>query len=254
MNTKHGAGKVEFTVEEISSTLKRSKLPTVLIEGKDDNIVFRPLEEKFAAKRLSVFPVGGRSKLLTLFKEFEGNSQFLFIADKDAWCMSPLPVEFSTDQLIFTEGYSIENDAMRDDNMFALLTVAEKEKFEKDLEVFTKWYALAFSRFLSGDEETIKTHCSTILDDPKKRLELTTLKEGEQYPDALYAAISAKYKSVLRGKSLIHLLVRHLSYAGRLPRHHHAALLEGAATRPGPLLGRFYERVDRFLNEFQVGA
>ncbi|MGV1804290.1 DUF4435 domain-containing protein [Agrobacterium vitis] len=240
-------GKIELTLEEISYTLRHSALPTIIIEGKDDTIVFRPLEERFGAERVSIFPVGGRAKVLTLFSEFGANPQFLFIADRDEWCVDPIPENFNSPRLIFTDGYSIENDAIRDGDMLALLRQSERAKFEEELKTFLGWYALAFNRSLAGTDEAIRTHCSIILDNVEKRDSLLQLKPGEQYPHALMERLAVDYLSLVRGKSLIHLLVRQLSYPGRSPRHHHAALLEQVAVKPGPLLEKFYHAVDELL-------
>ncbi|MFK3689820.1 hypothetical protein ACI2J4_06005 [Agrobacterium tumefaciens] len=247
MSSSASRGKIELTLEEISYTLRHSALPTIIIEGKDDTIVFRPLEERFGAERISIFPVGGRTKLLALFEELGTNPQFLFIADRDQWCVDPIPEKYMSSRMLFTDGYSIENDAMRDGDMLALLRYSERAKFEQELDIFLNWYALAFNRVLQGNDEAIRTHCATIIDEVEQRNSLMQLKPGEQYPEELKEKLAAEYLRLVRGKSLIHLLVRQISYPGRVPRHHHAALLEQVAVKPGPLLAKFYQAVEELL-------
>lgn len=247
MNSGNKSGKIELSVEEIIAVLRRSDLPTVIIEGKDDTIVFRPLEEKYFEQGVSIFPVGGRSKLLRLFEELGSHENLIFFADRDEWCLEATPQKYLSDRLVFTVGYSIENDVIIDSQMFSMMTKEEKENFDRELEKFIYWYALAFTRFLAGDAEIIRWHCAKILDDAKHYNEYVKLQRNEEYPEALRNKISADYAFLLRGKSLIHLIVRHLSYPGRNPRHNHAALLEMAAVRGGRLVNRFYESVNRTL-------
>jgi hypothetical protein len=73
------------------------------------------------------------------------------------------------------------------------------------------------------------------------------LEAGERFPDDLCAAIRADYKNKLRGKTLIGLLMRHLSYKGRSVRHNPGALFEMAAVNPGPLLTRLFEQIGAFF-------
>ena len=52
------------TVDELVSILRRSKLPTVVVEGKDDMRVFRWMEDLVKAHEVDVLGVGGRPNLL----------------------------------------------------------------------------------------------------------------------------------------------------------------------------------------------
>jgi hypothetical protein len=59
---------IEMTADEVLSTLNHSALPTVVVEGGDDIIVFRKLEETLAHLGVSVFAARGRNTLLDVFK------------------------------------------------------------------------------------------------------------------------------------------------------------------------------------------
>lgn len=62
------SSKVEPTFDEFVALLKRTSLPTLVVEGKDDMIVYRRLEDEYCDESLSVLSVGGRDKVLRLFE------------------------------------------------------------------------------------------------------------------------------------------------------------------------------------------
>ena len=60
---------IKMTECEIISLLERSSLPiSILIEGKDDFIIYRRLEH-YLDTDVDVFGVGGRSILLSIFNQ-----------------------------------------------------------------------------------------------------------------------------------------------------------------------------------------
>lgn len=247
-----GAKKTELdiTTDEVVSLLKRTSLPTIIVEGCDDMIVYRAIEEKLAHLGVSMLPVGGRGKVLDVFKrnnEIPKSVRVAFIADKDLWASIGIPAEYVADQLIFTEGYSIENDVFLDGELWKILKGNEPQKFEAELSEFIEWYALAINRTINGDSETISLHPDHVLC-PKQRPDLIKLKEGEEYPEALREKVRNEYKKLVRGKSLISLLLRNVNYKGREPRHTDKALLESVAIRPGPLLQRITAAVEAAIS------
>ena len=73
------------TVDELVSTLRRSKLPTVVVEGRDDMQIFRWIEDLLEANKADIFGVGGRPNL---FGVYDRKSEFshlpvAFVADQD---------------------------------------------------------------------------------------------------------------------------------------------------------------------------
>lgn len=234
------------TTEELLATLKNTALPTVVVEGLDDMIVYRAIEEKLAHLSISILPTGGRSKLLDIYRkrsEVHTTSALIFIADRDTWVQTGIPQEFDGPNIIWTDGYSIENDAIRDGELVKLLKGVEKEKFNRELNEFLQWYALAVSRHLQDPTVPICLHPNHILDAHDKDA-LTKVNEGESYPTPLLDEIASDPKKLVRGKSLLFLLVRNLSYKGREPRHSDKALLEVAAMKPGPFLSEIIQKVE----------
>ena len=228
----------EITVEELISTLKKTSLPTIVVEGLDDMIVYRTFEVNLLNYSVSVLPVGGREKVLKIFKrknELPSNVQIVFIADQDVWINTAIPEEYQNERLIFTNGYSIENDVYIDGELWKLLRGSECGKYDAELNEFIDWYALALDRHLKNPEIKISLHPDHVLNNNQKAL-LLALNPDEVYPINMRANIRNDYRRLLRGKSLLALLMRNMNYAGREPRHSGGALIESVAVRPGNLL------------------
>lgn len=235
MNTK-----AEPDVDEIIATLQRTGLPTILVEGADDMIVYRRLEERLGYLGASVLPAGGRLKVLEIFRrrmEIPAKVKLAFVVDQDIWVNTGIPADYQHPHLIFTSGYSIENDVFVDGNLIDLLSSQESSRFRVELSEFVKWYSLALRRHLSDPTKPIALHPDHVLD-PARRAALIAMPVGEQYPETLRVQIQADFQRLLRGKSLMALLVRNTNYKGRQPRHSEKALLEMVAVRPGALLNR----------------
>lgn len=241
----------EPTIDEWVATLKRTSLPTVVIEGKDDVVVFRRLEER-QSMGLSILPVGGREKVIKLFDrrdEFATNKKLVFVADRDNWVITGIPEAYQVPEFLFTSGYAIENDVFVDGNLESLLHHGERDEFKRELLVFIEWYALALSRHLSGRSYEIKLHPNHVLDNEDERRRLMSLVEGEDYPNELKNQLMSQYGKLLRGKSLLALLLRYLGKEGRGARHNDKALIEMVAANPGALIKKLFDDISQFFCE-----
>ncbi|MDL5037323.1 hypothetical protein QRD40_13285 [Comamonas sp. Y6] len=241
-----GSGKTQLTVDEAIAVIKKSFLPTVVIEGLDDVIVYRKVED-IGDGFISLLPVGGRDNVLSIYDrrdEFIDKS-VAFIADKDLWVLTGIPSNYQSRNLIFTDGYSIENDVFRDVNVLNLMTNAEKESFGKELERFLKWFSIALSRNLNGDCSELKIHPNQVLDDDNEFDRMIRLNDNEIFPNELHDEILRDYSVKLRGKSLFALAIRNLSYKGRPVRHNHHSIMEHAVSRPGSLVEKIYSGVEK---------
>lgn len=239
--TKRRGGKIELTTEEIVATLRRTKLPTVVIEGKDDLVVFRRLEVACQDIQLSVFPVNGRSRVLDLFDERRKlglPSNISFAADKDMWVFDGVPTPYDTAQIALTDGYSIENDVYRDGGLEELMLPEERRIFERELEIFLAWYASAVCR---RDDECLRTHPNEVL----SRASSPGQAFGENVLEVL-DVLRKNYASFVRGKSLVGLLMRQINKPGRHARYNKSSLLELVATRPGKHIERLFDAIRDF--------
>lgn len=240
---------VQPSVEEIIALLKKSSLPTVVCEGSDDLIVYRRLEDRLLHIGVSVLPAGGRLNVLKIFErrnELPKSMKIAFIADRDTWVNTGIPEDYVSPELIFTDGYSIENDVFCDGGLGSLLVGAETARFQGELEEFVEWYALALTRHLADPSAPITLHPEHVLDQ-KLRPQLLALKAGEVYPQGLESDLLGDYMRLLRGKSLLALLIRNTNSRAGQPKHTDRALIEMVAARPGARLMRTAEVVERVI-------
>jgi hypothetical protein len=147
--------RVTITVDELVATLKRSNLPTILVEGADDVMIYRQIERQFGARKVNILPCGGRN---TLLKVFERSSEFPhlkvhFMADKDMWVFESVPEKYAT--ISFTNGYSIENDLYADGfkRLDELLDADELVHKAALLENVAEWFASEVEKYLNDGKE-----------------------------------------------------------------------------------------------------
>jgi hypothetical protein len=238
------------TVDELLALLKKTNLPTVICEGSDDLIIYRRLEDRLNHLGVSVLPAGGRNNVLKVFErryEIPSAVHLAFVADQDIWVNSGIPLTYSTPCLIFTDGYSIENDAICDGNLEGLLAGTEVTQFKKELCDFVEWYALALTRHISDPTKPIKMHPNQVLN-PTIRPSLLALELGEIYPLSARQTILADYKRLLRGKSLLALLIRNTNSRPSQPNHTDRSLLEMVAARPGQKLTRLSSMIEALFS------
>ena len=236
----------ELTPGEILATLSHSSLPSVLIEGKDDLIAFRRFEESQRPGSISILPVGGRNNILATFvrrSEITSDINILWVADKDFWVNTVVPDEFLDPRLIFWDGYSFENDALRDGKVEGLLHPGEMAAYKAEVTKFIHWYAIEIERSRRGRCPQIKHHPNFVLDDDARYELLIRLEDGEVYPTMTNAELASDYLRLVRGKSLFQILMRHLSCPGRYPKHHHASILESVSVNRGPFFDDMFNAV-----------
>ena len=113
------AGSNETPVELALHTLKRSKLPTLVVEGYHDKAIYRWLEKLLDMPKINLLPVDGRDNLLEIYRkrsEFDSQLPVAFMADLDKWVFDRLGIGGQADyeDIIWTTGYSLENDLYSD--------------------------------------------------------------------------------------------------------------------------------------------
>ncbi|MCZ4260138.1 DUF4435 domain-containing protein [Limimaricola sp. G21655-S1] len=240
------------TVNETFELIKRSSLPTVLVEGNDDIIFYRRVEEELSHLQVDILPAGNKDAVIELMEKLDELTTappLVYVVDKDLWVHGTPEWVARWDRLITTNGYSVENDLFRDGDLVSLLTKDELEAFTADVEIFVRWYALAVHRILSGKVSAFRTHPGKVLDNKDFYEEETSLNEGEEYPEELRKAIMTEYDLSLRGKSLLSLLHRQLSKDGRRIKYSTKQLIEFGASRKG----KKFERL-RDLIELKIGT
>jgi len=142
-----------FTPEELVEVLKRSNLPTVLVEGADDIEVYRHFEDKIGIRKIDFIACGGRNSLLKIFERRDefASKKVMYIADKDMWVFTSLPAEYQS--IVFTTGYCIENDLYMDgENLISnLFNESERLRIKQILSGVLPWFAFEVDKFLQDE-------------------------------------------------------------------------------------------------------
>lgn len=220
---------LELTVDEIVATLKRSSLTTVLVEGTDDVIIYRWIEDEIGVHNANFMPCGGRGKLIEIFNrrhEFP-NSKVIYVADKDSYIYSNIPEEYN--DIIWTNGYSIENDLYYGRGIEEILSVGEREIFVKSLNSFIEYYAFEVEKLLKGGEDYIFSnhpqHIICTIKNTVKQEFLESISFTQPSTNTINN-LSNNYDVMIRGKSLFALLTRIVSKKDRAIKHSKLSLLE----------------------------
>ena len=233
--------------------LHNSQLPTVIVEGKDDHQIYQWVERCDGIQKANVLSVGGRETLLAVYKrrnEF-AHLPVAFVADKDLWLFSGIPPDYS--DVIWTQGYSIENDLYADANLENLLNANEVDEHRQVLEAIIEWFAFEVEEHLGGRDAQVDVHCNRVvpLGETEIDQEFRTHR-GFRPPDQeFHQQIKDDYQLQLRGKTLFQVLVRFLSASNRQPKHSTFGLYEIAVkmTSPQPLIDRLIGEIERTITE-----
>ncbi len=239
------------TVDELVSTLRRSKLPTVVVEGRDDMQIFRWMEDLLEVHEVDVLGVGGRPNLLAVYdrKSEFGHLPVAFIADQDKELFTQLPAGY--EEIIWTQGYSIENDlyAGAEPSLESLMDPDETYEHKQVLDTIVKWFAFEVGEFLAGRDYKFDHHCNEIV-----HLGQTEMDDGfrqrrgfRSSNSELEQQIREAYQLQLRGKQLFQMLVRFLSESNRRVKHSLHGLYEIAfkMTPFHPLMDRLIQEIER---------
>lgn len=217
----------DVTVDEIVAALVRSELPTIVVEGKDDMSIYRWIENRIGYSGY-VLPCGGREQLLEVFERKSEYSHLhtAFLADKDMWLFTAVPEEYG--DVIWTEGYSIENDLYAGSNLDTLLEPDEAVDFTLVMECIIQWFAFEVEQYRSGNPAETKKHPNEIVPLGEHAIsQRFVISRGFVSPSAeTLAEIRENPKMKIRGKVLLDLLTRYLSASNRAIKHSTKALYE----------------------------
>ena len=240
-------------VGEFVALLRNSDLPTVIVEGADDMRIFQWIEARLGSRTADVLPVGGRKNLLSIYeKRSEYNHiPVAFLADRDLWLFSGVSQHYN--DIIWTKGYSIENDLYASAQLEDMLDPQETKGHQQLLDLIVEWFAFEVGEHLSGRCIKIDQHCDEIVKPGQ-----TTIDEGFRErrglcpPDKeLRQQIRNAYQLELRGKNLFEVLARFLNSPGRRTNYSKIALLEIAfkMTPFHSLMSRLIQEIEQTLTD-----
>lgn len=239
------------TVDELVSTLRRSRLPTIIVEGKEDMQIFRWVEDMLEVSEADILGVGGRRKLLAVYdrrNEF-AHLPVAFIADQDKELFTQLPKGY--EDIIWTQGYSIENDlyAGAEPSLESLMNPHEANEHGKVLEAIIEWFAFEVEEFLEGRSPEFDHHCDEVVHRGQTKMDNGFRQRRGFHPpnSALQRQIREAYQLQLRGKQLFQVLVRFLSASNRSSKHGYHELYEIAfkMTTAHPLMNRLIQEIEQ---------
>ena len=243
----------DLTVDELVAALGRSQLLTVIVEGQVDIQIYRWIEESISNRKVDIQSAGGRNNLLLVYKrrnEF-AHLPVAFVADRDLWLFSGIPPIYH--DIIWTEGYSIENDLYADANLENLLDADEVEEHQQVLDAIIEWFAFEVGEHLADREARVATSCNRVV--PLGETEMDQgfcTRRGFRPPnEEIHQQIKDEYQLQLRGKTLFQILVRFLSAPDRDAKHSTSGLYEIAVkmTSPHPLIDRLIGEIERAIAE-----
>jgi hypothetical protein len=218
---------INMTADEIVATLVRSNLPTIIVEGKNDMSIYRWIENRIGYSG-NVLPCGGRSQLLQIFdrrNEFH-HLHIAFIADKDMWLFTVIPEEYL--EIIWTEGYSIENDLYAGANLESLMDPDEKVDFNLVLDCIIEWFAFEVEQYRNGQNAETNKHPNEIVPLGECSISVRFITDRGFCSPAQETILEIRenYQLKVRGKILFDLLARYLSASNRQIKHSNKALYE----------------------------
>ena len=239
------------TVEELVATLRNSALPTVVVEGKDDMRIYRWVEKHFGSQNANVQATGGRDKLISVYKrrqEFP-NVPVAFVADQDMWLFSGIPSDY--DGVIWTEGYSIENDLYAGADLENFLEAEEAQEHHQLLDAIVEWFAFEVEECLAEKPYEVKTHCNRVVPPGQTQIDEKFRKSRGFRPpgEEIHRQIRNAYQLQLRGKQLFQMLVRFLSASDRKSKYSYDNLSEMAFKMPlsHPLMSRLIQEIEQAM-------
>jgi hypothetical protein len=216
------------TEDEILSYLSRTELPTLLVEGSQDAIVFRWLENELGIINGSILPCHGRGVLLSIYEKRDRfkHGRLAWLADRDMWCFSTVPEIYST--VIFTAGYSIENDLYAGSRLESLLEPSERQIHTILLSLVCKWFAFELEEYCAGRSHKVATNIKEIVN--HERLEISrafSQKRGFKEPsEESVKLVLDDYQLKLRGKTLVQVLETVLTRPGRVAKFRSSQIVE----------------------------
>ena len=244
-----------MTVDHLVGVLHRSRTPKIVVEGKMDIVIYRRLLERVGIQQIILHAADNRDKLLQVYerrREFD-HIPVVFIADRDMWLFSGIPDGYA--DIIWTQGYSIENDLYVSAELESFLETHQTEAHRQILDAVCRWFAFEVEAFLKGNAAYVARGLDEIVPRRKTELDDEFLKRrGFQRPrEVIYRQVRDGYELQLRGKLLFQVLVRFLNAPDHELRMRitHQGLFAIALDRPvsNQLLDRLVQKVQENLDK-----
>lgn len=219
---------IRYTVGEIVSLLQKTALPTILVEGVDDMRRYRWLEDALSGD-VSVMQTGGRDALFEIYKHRHSfHIPVVFVADRDMLYFSGIPEEYN--EIVFTSGYSIENDILYDSAVERLFSSEEADVLHLIESELSKWYAFEVGKYLANEEYVVNYHVARLIDKSTCKFNPASIlpRLYVSPTESLFKRIQNEFRVVYRGKNLLELYEHVLHSRKEGPKYSKEALVEVA--------------------------
>lgn len=211
-----------MTPDEIISSIKKSSIPTICVEGVQDKSALR-LVEKLVGIRGSILICNGRNNLFAVWKrrnEFAGK-KVVFLADRDLYVLKRIPSEY--DGIIFTHGYSLENDILLSERWKHIFSEEDTQIFELAMNLSLNYYWNQCRTSFSSGAPPVWTSSFKLYEE--HRLGNYVIEPGSDQCK-LFNKIANKPYQNLRGKNLLDCIHIALSHSGRTTKFNSPHIIE----------------------------
>ncbi|SSV47910.1 DUF4435 domain-containing protein [Acinetobacter nosocomialis] len=238
-------------IDSYVAQIVHSSLYTIVIEGKDDRLVYNEFEKIYDDLNcfVDVLPVGGRNTALGIFDKLKNTPHIertIFIVDQDEWIIKGKNPAYIHDRIICTHGYSFENDIFIDGNLENDMQTKNPTVFNDELPIVLKWYALEMSRILSSrPTANLNMHIENLFNQASI---YTVPQSGEIFPTPLFSRLQSEYHHLLRGKTLLQFYLRVMNSRPDYNRGHTViSTIENVCKHKGNCLNRIFQEVDNLI-------
>ncbi len=191
--------------DELISAINHSSQPYIIVEGPNDVMVYRWILDEMDCSDL-LEPRNGCDGVNALIRRRNEivNPKVIFIIDKDTLVYSNSePVD---NNVIYTEGYSIENDLYQGKSFEKhYFKKDDKSLFEKALNEFLRYYACELEKFKNSKEFDFTKSPESILS-VNHLLDTSKLTDYKEPSQSSVEYLRKDYDLLLRGHSLFHLV------------------------------------------------
>ncbi|MFC0102488.1 hypothetical protein [Sphingopyxis terrae] len=245
----------DLSPDDWVAVLKHGDSPTLIVEGRDDFVAFRDFEIENVDWGLTITPVSGKSNLISIFErrnEFS-HRKVAFLLDKDEWIFTGIPDFCKDDCVLFTDGYSIENDLIRDGRIYSLLKGNEKDEYQAKIASIGQYLSRSIMATISGCADLpLSLHPRQIIDD-NNNIQPDLLYHFKDHlpPQDWIDMLASDPEKNFRGKTLISIYTEILSKKDRKSKYSKSNLMEISAARRGANLTKLEKDVLAFFEKHE---
>lgn len=193
--------------DELISAINHSSEPYIIVEGPYDVMIYRWILEDIGCEAL-LEPREGCDNVKKIFRRKDEitNPKVIFICDKDTIVYTEkIPEGF--EDMIYTKGYSIENDLYKGKAIETQLFKKQDEIiFSKVLDSFLRAYACELEKFRESLKFDFKINPECILDKNDYSLKTDSLSGFKEPAKKTIDYLKNDYDLLVRGHSLFKLV------------------------------------------------